>query len=199
MRGGVFRGLAAVVAAALVAGAMAIAPATGASPPLTKRRALKLFHRKSRVYTKAQADQRFRIPSRGVLRSPNPTENLGPAFQGVIGLAALHDGGGDERVVVSVPSRIMASASVGLSNGPGPTASRAFCKPILVDAAGATQDMSAQIGASTPAIANYGVAVPVEGTAVAQPGTFDVRVECFENFGDILFYRASLNVVVIPI
>ncbi len=47
------RGLAALAAAAIVAGLFAVAPATGAAKPLTKKKALKLF------YKKADADARF--------------------------------------------------------------------------------------------------------------------------------------------
>ena len=57
-RSGLVRGVAVLTVAALGAGIFAVAPAT-AGKFLTKKRALKLFYTKSKLYTKTESDDRF--------------------------------------------------------------------------------------------------------------------------------------------
>lgn len=191
-----FRGIGVLAVTALAAGALAVAPATGATKFLTKKKAKKLFH------TKAVADARFvrldQSLSKGVTRSEFPFVPITTLEEEFIDLHTLHEGATDERLTLPFPSRIMASAVLTLHNSTIGTVPHVACRLTLTEASGTTT-----LGVGAPAgipVGNGEVNVPLLGSVVRPPGQYDVSVICEEgtNTGFVSLSDATLVVWALP-
>lgn len=187
-----FRALS-VLALALVGVVLVAGISPGASKPLTKQKAKKLF------YTKAKADQRFvrrdQPLSRGVARAlAPPFMELTGMEQEVLDLHTLHDGGSDERLTIPFAARIMATAAVSFQ-GQGIAIGDVACQLTLTDTAGTT---SIGFVGSRILPEGSGMSVPLTGSVLRPPGQYDVSVVCEEGGGDLSFSSGHLAVWALP-
>jgi hypothetical protein len=97
-------------------------------------------------------------------------------------LASVHDQAGDQQITVDFTARITISGSVQVSNTAA-TASSARCDVQISNGTGPdngylTMHNPAGLLLSTPATDNYAIGLPLSGSVVKAPGTYNIRVYC---------------------
>ncbi|MGH2764884.1 MAG: hypothetical protein ACRDKA_03060 [Actinomycetota bacterium] len=126
------------------------------------------------------------VEARAVDHDPTPVA-LTAAFQTVIDLESLHDGGGDQRITTTFDSILMATASLNIYTDSA-TASDGLCQLVI--------DGTVGNGArfDYPATNGWDVQVPLVGSKAVPAGTYEVDVQCREVTGSLTWDRGDLVV-----
>jgi hypothetical protein len=124
---------------------------------------------------------------------------LAASFAKVMDLASLHDEAGDHQITVGFTARITVSGSVEVANMAA-SANSARCDVQISNGTGpengyATMHNPGGLSLSTPAVINYAIGLPLSGSVVKPPGTYNIRVYCAA--GGMRFDAANLAVTAV--
>ncbi len=111
------------------------------------------------------------IASRSVTFYP-AGQALTGVYSTMIDLSSVHDGGGDQRISIASPARILANATVDIYST-GTTGPSGICM-LSIDGVRFSQETEFDF----PTSGTYDISVPLTGGVVRPAGTYDVDVEC---------------------
>jgi len=125
---------------------------------------------------------------------------LSAAFAKVMDLASVHDQAGDQQITLGFTARITISGNVAVANTAA-TASSARCDVQISDGTGpdngyATMHNPGGLLLSTPAVSGYTIGLPLSGSVVKPPGTYNIRVYCAA-LGTMQLSHANLAVTAV--
>ncbi|MDQ4004877.1 MAG: hypothetical protein M3135_01055 [Actinomycetota bacterium] len=200
-RSGLWRGLILIIAGSVIAAALS-GMSAGAPKPLTKKKADRRYvnvGEKANDADKLDGQDSsafltdFGMAGTSVKRDPSG-ETLDGTGEVVVDLQSLHDGGGDQRLNLTEPSRIFGSAIANIVTNSA-TASSAYCE-LRLD--GAADSMGFDGGMNYPGTSGFNLAVPAVGSAPASAGAHNVDLFCNAPSGDVTFDNGTLAVWAIP-
>ncbi len=115
----------------------------------------------------------------------------------VIDLFTVNDGSNDLRIHTTFSANIVATAHVTLLNDQN-VAAAAECSLEVSDSTGPGSEgdnITPGSESTFPAVNTYSIVVTLTGAAFKPPGTYNVRMVCLENFGEVVASSASLTAV----